>query len=135
MVFPRDEGSHDTPVEWWYFSGMLRDNGGGEYSCHFVTFQLEGTIGCKPHLLQATLADHGSGAHHDAEILALAPTRPEAAGVDIAASDWIMRGGPYGYDLRFQLSGPDGPVDLELSAVSQREPMLHGVNGLVEMGP
>ena len=45
-----------------------------------------------------------------------------------------MRGGPDGYEMSFQLSGADGPVGLELSAVSQREPVLHGGNGLVEMG-
>ena len=135
VVFPEDEGSHDTPVEWWYFNGMLRDEAGGEYSYHFVTFQLEGTGGGTPHLLQATLGDHRSGVHYDAETLALAPTQPEAAGVDIATGGWVMRGGPDGYDMRFQLNGADGQVDLELSAVSQREPVLHGGNGLVDMGP
>ena len=134
VVFPEDEGSHDTPVEWWYFNGMLRDEAGGEYSYHFVTFQLEGTSGGTPHLLQATLGDHRSGAHYDAEALALAPTQPEAAGVDIATGGWIIRGGPDGYDMRFPFSGADGPGGLELSAVSQREPVLHGGNGLVDMG-
>ena len=135
VVFPEDEGPHDTPVEWWYFNGMLRDEAGGEYSYHFVTFQLEGTPGGTPHLLQATLGDHRSGAHYDAETLALAPVHAEATGVDIATGDWLMRGGPDGYDMRFQFSGPDGPIDLELSAVSQREPVLHGGSGLVDMGP
>ena len=135
VVFPEDEGPHDTPVEWWYFNGMLRDEAGGEYSYHFVTFQLEGTREGTPHLLQATLGNHRSGTHYDAETLALAPVHPEATGVDIKTGDWLMRGGSDGYDMRFQFSGPDGPVDLELSAVSQREPVLHGGSGLVDMGP
>ncbi len=135
VVFPDDEGPHDTPIEWWYFNGMLRDGAGGEYSYHFVTFQSEGTPEATPHLLQATLGDHRSGAHYAAETLGLAPVHPEATGVDIATGDWLMRGGPDGYDMRFQISGPDGPIDLELSAVSQREPVLHGGSGLVDMGP
>lgn len=135
VVFPEDEGPHDTPIEWWYFNGMLRDEAGGEYSYHFVTFQSEGAPEGTPHLLQATLGDHRSGAHYAAETLGLAPAHPEATGVDIATGGWIMRGGPDGYDLRFQLSGPDGPIDLELKAVSQREPVLHGGGGLVDMGP
>ncbi len=135
VVFPDDEGPHDTPIEWWYFNGMLRDEDGGEYSYHFVTFQSEGSSGGIPHLLQATLGDHRSGKHYHAETPALAPVLPEAAGVDIATGNWLMRGGPDGYDMRFQLSGPNGPVGLELSAVSRREPVLHGGSGLVEMGP
>ena len=135
VVFPEDEGPHDTPIEWWYFNGMLRDEAGGEYSYHFVTFQSEGTPGGTPHLLQATLGDHVSGAHYFAETPALAPVQPEATGVDISTGGWTMRGGPDGYDVSFQLSGPNGPIALELGAVSQREPVLHGGNGLVEMGP
>ena len=135
VVFPDDEGSHDTPVEWWYFNGMLRDDVGAEYSYHFVTFQSGGTHEGTPHLLQATLGDHRSGAHYDAERLALAPAQSEVTGVDIAVGGWIMRGGPDGYDMRFQFSGPNGQVGLELSAVSQREPVLHGGSGLVDMGP
>ena len=133
VVFPEDEGSHDTPIEWWYFNGMLRDEYGGEYSYHFVTFQSEWTGDGTPHLIQATLGDHRSGAHYHAETVALA--LPEATGVDIESGGWVMRGGPEGYDMHFQFSGPNGPVGLELSAVSQREPVLHGGSGLVEMGP
>ena len=114
---------------------MLRDDVGGEYSYHFVTFQSEGTSGGTPHLLQASLGDHRSGAHYASETPALAPAQPDSSGVDIATGGWTMRGGPEGYDLSFQFSGPSGPVGLELSAVSQREPVLHGGNGLVEMGP
>ena len=135
VTFPDDEGPHDTPIEWWYFNGMLKDEAGGEYSYHFVTFQSEGTSSGTPHLLQATLGDHRSGAHYHAETPALAPVLPEAAGVDIATGGWLMRGGPGGYDMHFQLSGANGPVGLELNAVSQREPVLHGGSGLVEMGP
>ena len=68
----------------WYFNGMLRDEAGGEYSYHFVTFQSEWTPGDgTPHLLQATLGDHRSGGHYHAETVALAPANPEATGVDI----------------------------------------------------
>ena len=133
VVFPEDEGSHDTPVEWWYFNGMLRDEAGGEYSYHFVTFQLGRDQRRYTSPVAGDLGDHRSGAHYDAETLALA--QPEAPG-------WTSRPavGSCTVDLTATIcasssGGASGPVDLELSAVFQREPVLHGGNGLVDMGP
>ncbi len=136
LVFlPRDEAPHDTPIEWWYFNGMLQDEAGEEYSYHFVTFQSLGPPGVSPHLLQATLGDHGRGVHYAAEKPLLAQEKPEAAGVDVATDGWLMRGDGDGYEMRFGFgSDEDGPA-VELEAVSQRDPVLHGGEGLVHMGP
>ena len=136
LVFlPTDEAPHDTPIEWWYFNGMLRDDVGGEYGYHFVTFQTEGAPGVTPHLLQATLGYHGRGAHYAAERGALLPEQPEARSVDAETGGWLMRAGPKGYDMRFRFDEGEGPVALELRAVPRRDPVLHGGTGLVHMGP
>ena len=136
LVFlPRDEAPHDAPVEWWYFNGMLTDDAGGEYSYHFVTFKSPGPDGVAPHLLQATLGDHGRGVHYAAEQPLLAPENPDAAGVDVATGGWLMRGDGNGYEMRMQFDGADGAIALELTAVSQRAAVLHGGTGLVHMGP
>ena len=136
LVFlPADEAPHDTPIEWWYFNGMLRDEAGREYGYHYVTFQTEGAPGVAPHLLQATLGDHGRGVHYAAETGVLAPENPEARGVDVEAGGWLMRAGPKGYDMRFHFDEGEGPVALELRAVPRRGPVLHGGTGLVHMGP
>lgn len=136
LVFlPADEAPHDAPIEWWYFNGMLRDEEGGEYGYHFVTFQTEGAPGVVPHLLQATLGDHGKGVHYAAERGALLPEQPEARSVDAETGGWLMRAGPKGYDMRFHFDEGEGPVSLELRAVPRRDPVLHGGTGLVHMGP
>ena len=135
LVFlPSDEASHDAPIEWWYFNGMLRDDAGGEYGYHFVTFQTEGAPGVVPHLLQATLGDHGGGVHYAAERGALLPEQHEARSVDAETGGWLMRAGPKGYDMRFHFDEGEGPVALELRAVPRRDPVLHGGTGLVHMG-
>ena len=135
LVFlPADEAPHDAPIEWWYFNGMLRDDAGGEYGYHFVTFQTEGATGVTPHLLQATLGDHKRGVHYAAERGALLPELPEARSVDAETGGWLMRGGPKGYDMRFRFGEGEGAVSLELRAVPRRDPVLHGGTGLVRMG-
>ena len=136
LVFlPADESPHDTPIEWWYFNGMLRDDEGGEYSYHFVTFQSEGPPGVVPHLLQASLGDHGRGIHHTAETGLLEPERPDARGVDVETGGWLMTGGEDGYDMRFGFDGDKGAISVELRAVPERPPVLQGGTGLVHMGP
>ena len=136
LVFlPADEAPHDAPIEWWYFNGMLRDDAGGEYSYHFVTFQSEGPPGVTPHLLQASLGDHGRGIHYTAEEGLLEPERAEARGVDVETGTWLMTGDGEGYDLRFGFKEAEEAVDLELRAVPRRGPVLHGGTGLVHMGP
>ena len=136
LVFlPADEAPHDAPIEWWYFNGMLRDDVGGEYGYHFVTFQTEGAPGVVPHLLQATLGDHGRGVHYAAERGALLAERPDARSVDAETGGWLMRAGPKGYDMRFHFDEGEVPVALELRAVPRRDPVLHGGTGLVHMGP
>ncbi len=135
IFLPGDEAPHNAPVEWWYFNGMLRDGADGEYSYHFVTFQSPGAPGVTPHLLQASLGDHGRGVHYAAERGMLAPERPDARGVDVATSGWVMRGDGGGYQLRFSVGDGDGGTTLELRAVPRRPPTLHGGSGLVDMGP
>ena len=135
VFFPQDEAPHDTPVEWWYFNGMLRDDAGGEYGYHFVTFQTEGQPGVVPHLLQATLGDHGRGVHYAAERGTLLPEQPEARSVDAETGGWLMRAGPKGYDMSFHFVEGEATVALELRAVPRRDPVLHGGTGLVHLGP
>ena len=131
VALPRDEAPHDTPVEWWYFNGLLTDGAGGEYSYHFVTFQGPGLGGAVPHLMHASLGDHRRGEHYAGETPTLAPVAADAVGVDVAAGGWAMRGDGTTYDLKFDLGG----IALDFRAVSQREPALHGGDGLVSLGP
>ena len=133
ISFPADDGPHDAPIEWWYFNGMLQDADGQEYSYHFVAFQAPGPPGVTPHLLQAALTDHHRNVYHTAERGILAPTKPDADTIDIAIGNWQMRGGANGYKLQFALDA--GAPALELQATPQRPPVLHGGNGLIDMGP
>lgn len=130
VSLPEDEAPHETPIEWWYFNGFLRDEDRREYSFHFVTFQSPTIAAGTPHLLHATLGDHEERRHFAGERPALAVLDPDAPSVDIDADGWIMRGDGEGYVLRFDLDG----YSVELSAVSTRDAVLHDSTGLVDMG-
>ena len=131
VSLPEDEAPHETPIEWWYFNGFLWDEGGKEYSFHFVTFQSPSLAAGTPHLLHATLGDHGEGRHFAGERPTIATLDPNVPSVDIDAGGWVMRGdGEGGYDLRFDLGGHS----LILAATSTRDVVLHDSTGLVAMG-
>ena len=130
MSLPEDEAPHETPVEWWYFNGFLWDGQGNEYSFHFVTFQSPTLAVGTPHLLHATLGNHGAGTHDSEERGTLAWLDPNAPSVAVGAEGWLMRGDGEGYELALELKGGT----LALQAVSKREPVLHDSTGLVDLG-
>ena len=131
VSLPEDEAPHETPIEWWYFNGFLWDEGRNEYSFHFVTFQAPSLAAGTPHLLHATLGDHGEGRHFAGERPTIAILDPEAPSVGIDANGWVMRGdGEGGYDLRFDLGGHS----LTLAAASTKDVVLHDSTGLVDLG-
>ena len=131
VLLPRDEAPHAALVEWWYFSGLLTDDAGREYSYHFVTFQGPGPANAVPHLMHASLGDHSRGEHFAGETPTLAPVSADAVGVSVEAGGWEMRGDGAAYDLQFDLGG----ITLDFRAVSKRAPVLHDRNGLVSLGP
>ena len=131
VSLPKDEAPHETPIEWWYFNGFLWDEGGNEYSFHFVTFQSPTIAVGTPHLLHATLGDHARGLHFASERPTIASLDPDAPSVDIDAEGWVMRGdGEGGYGLLFDLGGHS----LALAAASTQDVVLHDSTGLVDLG-
>ena len=130
MSLPEDEAPHETPIEWWYFNGFLWDGDGNEYSFHFVTFQSPTLPVGTPHLLHATLSDHGRETHSAEERGTLAALDPDALSVDVDAQGWVMRGDGERYSLQFDLAG----AALDLEAAYRRDPVLHDSSGLVDLG-
>ena len=130
MSLPEDEAPHETSVEWWYFNGFLWDEEGNEYSFHYVTFQSATLPIGTPHLLHATLGDHGGEVHLSEERGTLAQLDPQAPSVDVEAEGWVMRGDGESYVLGFDVEDRA----LELVAASHREAVLHDSTGLVSLG-
>ena len=43
LSFPKDESSHDSVIEWWYFNGRLKSEDGGEYVFMYCLFKADPT--------------------------------------------------------------------------------------------
>jgi predicted secreted hydrolase len=60
VTLPADDGSHDEPVEWWYWTGHLQDGQGRWYGFEEVFFLLD--YGMGPHVSgHAALTDVDAG--------------------------------------------------------------------------
>ena len=136
IQLPRDQGHHDAPVEWWYFSGHLSATDDQEYSFHFAGFNFTGVevlapAGLAARVMHLTLASPEGGS-------LLKEARGEIGrggvpdqGFSVAIGDWSMSG----VDEEFQLTvgGEDEGFDLRLEPV--KDVVFHDGDGLLDMGP
>ena len=131
MNLPDDEGAHLSPIEWWYFNGHLTDDGGSDYSFHYVVFQSVLPSGLTPRLAHLGWADHSKGVYMTAEQPDMPQAKTSTGEFDFTLSTWSMSGNGEEYALAFDV----GEYALELQAASRKPPILHQGTGLVDLGP
>ena len=130
VSLPGDEGAHLTPIEWWYFNGLLTDDTGGDYSFHYVTFQSVLPSGFTPRLLQLSWADHGKAVYLTDERPELPLLEATKAAFSFQVNDWSMAGDGTDYSMTFNT----GEYSVVLQAVSNKPATLHQGKGLVDLG-
>jgi predicted secreted hydrolase len=146
---PRDELTHDYPVEWWYFAGHLADAAGTE-SMSFMVTAIRGT---KWFLPPATVSffkriDHRRGplalrqaglafavAYDDSSAPVSYRLRYDGSVFNLwyATSDaWQIDGEPGRYRLRLWDHG--GNLEADLQLVADAPAVLLGADGVVDYG-
>jgi predicted secreted hydrolase len=130
VSLPDDEGAHLTPIEWWYFNGLLTDDTGADYSFHYVTFQSVLPNGFTPRLLQLSWADHGKEVYLTDERPELPLLKATKGSFAFQVSEWSMAGDGTAYSMAFNT----GQYSLRLQSVSNKPATLHQGKGLVDLG-
>lgn len=137
IVFPQDEGPHDNRLEWWYYSGHLKDEQGDEYGFHFVIFQSLDSPGSPESgatangqaagfAAQFGLTDVAGDTHlQDARFSTgdQPQTGPGLSGLRVA--DWTLSANP---DLH-AFTAASGDTGLSLSMTPTKPPTLHNEIG------
>jgi predicted secreted hydrolase len=151
FVFPQDHGSHDEyTTEWWYYTGNLTGDDGGEYG-YQLTFFRSALVPGEPNRASELAATQLYMAHfavtsgpanehrafdrfsRGAGGLAGATGEPAYS---VWLEDWrAEQTGPDSYRLTAQIDGPDGLVALDLALTESQPPLLHGDRGLSQKGP
>jgi predicted secreted hydrolase len=130
LTFPRDDGAHDTNVEWWYFTGHLFTEDGDRYGFEYVTFRarngdLEGYVS------HFAITDNARREFHFDQRLRGAPgVAGDVAPLDLDLDGWTMRGGNGQFALAANMSG----YAMRLDAAATKPAALHGGDGYIDYG-
>ena len=149
--FPLDHGPHqEYATEWWYYTGNLTGEDGGEYG-YQLTFFRSGLAPGEPDRPSDFAAQQLYMAHF---AVTSGPARQHlsfdrfsrgAAGVAGASGspqfgvwldDWrAWQTGTGEMRLNASVEGEDGPVSIDLILTETRPPLLHGEDGYSRKGP
>jgi predicted secreted hydrolase len=138
--FPRDHGSHpEFQTEWWYFTGSVEDASSSTYGFELTFFRFALRPVRPPDasawrtrdliLAHFTITDIDAGRFHLAEKL-----QRGAAGLAGAKRErfevWLNDWRAWQQDGVFHLDAGDDQNGVQLQLVPERDPVLHGENGL-----
>lgn len=136
--FPRDHFSHpDYQTEWWYYTGNLRAKDGHRYGFELTFFREGNTRGTQTSqwalndIYMAHLALSDISGHHYYATERLNRAGPGIAGADAATrtvwnGNWQTVIAPDAHHLR----GVGENFSLDLSAIPQKNPAIHGEDGI-----
>jgi predicted secreted hydrolase len=130
IEFPRDDGPHDSTIEWWYFTGHLFTEDGARYGFEYVTFRardgdLEGYVS------HFAVTDNPNGRFtFDQRIQGAAGVSGDTAALDVDLNGWTMRGGGGEFDLAASMPG----YTVRLEATTTKPAALHDGDGYIDYG-
>jgi len=131
LAFPRDHGAHpEAAVEWWYWTGHLRDRAGRFYGFQLTFFRVRDL-----HLAHFAWTDVArmQFRYEEKTHLGLPGIASAARGrLDLSNEDWTAREAPGGVQL-LTASGRAG--ELELALTPMKPPVLQGEKGFSRKGP
>ncbi len=130
FTFPRDHGPHeDTANEWWYFSGVLNDDGGTTYSYCYIVFRFPRT---GIWVFNMTNLETGEPVFGGVEIYPLtARNKALLDTLDLTIENRYLR---YAGKDSFAFGFDEPAFSLDLLAFGLKPPVLHGDDGYVVVG-
>ena len=151
LQFPLDHGPHhDYATEWWYYTGNLTDDDGGEYGYQLTFFRSALAPGeadrpsefAARHIFMAHFAVTSGPARRHQSFDRFSRAAGGVAGAsgsphfEVWLDDWqAMETAPGEMTLRAAAQGDDGPVAVALSLTETQPPLLHGDAGFSRKGP
>ncbi|MXX26610.1 MAG: carotenoid 1,2-hydratase [Caldilineaceae bacterium SB0668_bin_21] len=149
--FPRDHGPHnDYATEWWYYTGNLTGEDGGEYGFQLTFFRSALAPGesSRPsdfaaqqiYMAHFAVTNGPAGRHvsfdrfsRGAGGVAGATGSPR---YEVWLDDWqAQEAGPGRFRLQAAAEADNGPVSIDLTLTETRPPLLHGEAGYSRKGP
>jgi predicted secreted hydrolase len=130
IAFPRDDGAHDSGIEWWYFTGHLFTATGDRYGFEYVVFRArQGSL--EGYIAHVAVTDNQRRSfHYDQRVLGAKGVAGSAAPLDLNLDGWTMRGGDGAFALAAAIPG----YALRLDVATTKPAALHEGDGYIEYG-
>lgn len=130
VTFPRDDGVHDSNIEWWYFTGHLFTAEDERYGFEYVIFRARNG-GLEGYVAHFAVTDNPCGEfHYDQRIAGANGVAGERAALDLNLNGWTMLG--ENGDFLLGAAMPGYAIDLALKTT--KPPALHDGDGYIEYG-
>lgn len=130
IAFPRDDGRHDTSIEWWYFTGHLQTAAGERYGFEYVVFRAR-PGSAEGYVSHFAITDHPRGQFaYDQRILGAKGAAGDRAALDLTLDGWTMRG----ENGRFALAVTMPGYAIDLDVVTTKPAALHDGDGYIDYG-
>jgi predicted secreted hydrolase len=141
--FPRDHYAHEEfRTEWWYYTGHLKTNGGGEYG-YQLTFFRSGLPEAQSspsrwaakqlYLAHFAVSDVAGGRLQYFERMGRAAVG-QAGASETELRVWIGNWGATGDGMRQRLTAMEGDFTLNLLLRAGKPPVVHGERGVSRKG-
>lgn len=130
IAFPRDDGRHDTNIEWWYFTGHLQTATGERYGFEYVVFRARpGNV--DGYVAHFAITDHPRERFaYDQRILGAKGVVGDRAALDLTLDGWTMRG----ENGRFALAATMPGYAIDLDVATTKPAALHDGDGYIDYG-
>jgi predicted secreted hydrolase len=135
VQIPQDEAPHQTPDEWWYFSGHLwgKDPAGHlhSYGFEYVTFKFLNSGSPPVYFGDLAITDLTKGTFQYDVRQDSYPVPNTPNSFSLHTGEWTMSGGSGSDALHADLPG----YTLDLQLQTTKPAALHGNNGVIPFGP
>jgi len=127
VQLPRDDGAHDSLLEWWYWAGHLKTGAGRWFGFELVFFEVH-LVGVTLQVTHHAITDIQDRSFHYRIEMGRRLGRVSAQAIDLShAGLWAK-----GADGRDRLHGRVDEYRLDLELVSQKAPVLQYDRGYIE---
>jgi predicted secreted hydrolase len=130
VTFPRDDGPHDSAIEWWYFTGHLFTDDGARFGFEDVIFRAR-SGGLEGYISHVAVTDNALDTfHYGQRILGARGVSGNADVLDLNLNGWTMRGGNGQFALAAGIPG----YALDLAVTATKPATLHDGDGYIDYG-
>ena len=130
IEFPRDDGVHDTSIEWWYFTGNVLTEVSERIGFEYVIFR------AKPGNLEGFVSHFAVTSPgrevfvYDQRILGVQGVEGDAAALDLDLQGWTMRG----ENGNFTIQADMPKYAINFTSTTQKPAALHDGDGYIDYG-